>query len=172
VCVTHTKVCVTELLPPIIEAKWVYKHFIKHADSLYKTRNCSRDSGDPSHAGGMANKATILLQIPEFQELSHLAKFVHYEFNHATAGTIQRQFSFKYWHFKIMLAVQQIIVEYIKYQLMKKPDPIFGTLTPTIPLQPLIKWAFDYTFWGGSIILVMVEYATNWVKAAIIPSRK
>jgi hypothetical protein len=79
-----------ELLPPIVKAKWVHKHFIKHANSLYKIQNYSRDSGDPSYAGGMANKATILLQIPEFQELNHLAKFVYYEFGHATAGTTQR----------------------------------------------------------------------------------
>jgi hypothetical protein len=95
-----------EPLPPIIEAKWVYKHFIKHADSLYKIQNYSRDSGDPPYAGGMANKATILLQIPEFQKLSHLAKFVHHEFGHATAGTTQRQLSLKYWHSEITLAVQ------------------------------------------------------------------
>jgi hypothetical protein len=50
-----------EPLPPIIKAKWVHKHFIKHADSLYKIQNCSRDPGDLSHAGGMANKAIILL---------------------------------------------------------------------------------------------------------------
>jgi hypothetical protein len=50
-----------EPLPPIVEAKWVHKHFIKHADSLYKIQNYSRDPGDPSYAGGMANKATILL---------------------------------------------------------------------------------------------------------------
>jgi hypothetical protein len=65
-----------------------------------------------------------------------------------------------------------MIMECIKYQLMKKPDPIFGTLTPTIPPQPLIRWAIDHTFWGGSIILVIVEYATNWVKAAMVPSRE
>jgi hypothetical protein len=52
---------IDEPLPPIIEAKWVHKHFIKHANSLYKIQNCSRDSGDFSYAGGIANKVTILL---------------------------------------------------------------------------------------------------------------
>jgi hypothetical protein len=97
---------INEPLPLIIKAKWVHKHFIKHADSLYKIQNCSRDPGDPPHAGGMANKATILLQIPEFQELNHLAKLVHHEFGHATAGKIQRQFSLRYWHPEMTLAVQ------------------------------------------------------------------
>jgi hypothetical protein len=59
--VIYEFLAIDELLPPIIEAKWVHKHFIKHADSLHKIQNCSRDSGDPFYASGMANKATILL---------------------------------------------------------------------------------------------------------------
>jgi hypothetical protein len=63
-------------------------------------------------------------------------------------------------------------MECIECQLMKKPDPIFDTLTPMIPPQPLTKWAIDHTFWNNSIILVMMEYATNWVKAVMVSSRK
>jgi hypothetical protein len=55
---------------------------------------------------------------------------------------------------------------------MKRSNITLPNLVPIKPPPPLTRWAINHIFWEGSPILVMVEYATRWVKATFVPSKR
>jgi hypothetical protein len=65
----HEHLSYNEPLPPILESKWMKKHFVVHNNHLYRVNQHSRDPGDPSHPGGLTTKAAVLLRGPETGEL-------------------------------------------------------------------------------------------------------
>jgi hypothetical protein len=85
---------------------------------------------------------------------------------------MQRKLDASFWHPEQVLAVQQAVAKCPQYQLMKRPDIILLNLVPIKPLLSLTRWAIDHTFWKGSPILVMVEYAIGWVEASFVSSKR
>jgi hypothetical protein len=57
-------------------------------------------------------------------------------------------------------------------QLMKPSDPALPNLILIIPPSLFTRWAINYTFWNGSVVLVMVKYAISWIEAFVVPSKK
>jgi hypothetical protein len=143
-----------------------------HDSRLHKIATYNRAYDDPPHSAGMAATATVLLPVPEHWDLHHHAKSIYLQYGHATVGATQRLLAIKFWHSESTLAVQQMLAECPSCQLMKPPDLAFPNLVSIIPPPPLTRWAIDHTFWNGSVLLVMVEYATGWVKAIVAPSKK
>jgi hypothetical protein len=149
------------LLPPNLDASWMCKHFIMHDGRLYKIAIYNKAYGDPPYSAGMAATATVLLPVPEHWDLHQHAKSIHLQHDHATVGATQRLLVTKFWHPESTLAVQQVLAECPSCQLMKPLDPAFPNLVPIIPPSPFIRWVIDHTFWNGSVLLIMVEYATG-----------
>jgi hypothetical protein len=159
-------------LPPSLDASWVCKHFIMHDGRLHKIAIYNKAYGDPPHPAGMAAIATVLLPVPEHWDLHQHAKSTHLQHGHATVGATQRLLATKFWHPESTLVVQQVLAECPSCQLMKPSDPALPNLVSIIPPPPLTRWAIDHTFWNGSVLLVMVEYATGWVEAIVAPSKE
>jgi hypothetical protein len=159
-------------LPPNLDASWVCKHFTMHDGRLHKIAIYNKAYGDPPHSAGMAATATVLLPVPEHWDLHQHAKSIHLQHGHATVGATQRLLATKFWHSESILAVQQMLAKCPNCQLMKPPNPALPNLVPIIPPPPLTRWAIDHTFWNGSVLLVMVEYATGWVKTIVAPNKK
>jgi hypothetical protein len=143
-----------------------------HNGSLHKIVTYNRVHNDPPYPVGMAITATLLLPVPEHWDLYHHAKNTYQQYGHATAGTTQRLLATKFWHPESTLAVQQMLAECPSCQFMKPPDPALPNLVSIIPPPLFTRWVINYTFWEGSVIVVMIEYATSWVKASVIPSKK
>jgi len=156
-------------LPPAINPEWVRKHFVDYDDKLHKLVKYNRMPGDPPHPEGTSTNSTVLLQIPQYDELCRVARKTHFDFGHATVGSTTRQVAYRYWHPELVLAAQQAVAECPECQLMKKPDPALPDLNPITPPAPLTRWAIDFTTVGGVPILVAVEYATGWVEAEVTP---
>jgi hypothetical protein len=138
----------------------------------YKIATYNKAYGNPPHPAGMAATATVLLPVPEHWDLHQHAKSTHLQHGHATVGATQRLLATKFWHPESTLAVQQMLAERPSCQLMKPPDPALPNLVPIIPPPPLIRWAIDHTFWNGSVLLAMVEYATGWIEAIVAPNKE
>jgi hypothetical protein len=167
----HKHLSYNEPLPPILESKWVKKHFVVYNNHLHRISQHNKDPDDPSHPGGLTTKAAVLLRVPETGELHQEARNAHYALGHGSIGAMQRKLDTALWHPKLVLAVQQTVAKCPQYQLMKKPNITLSNLVPIKPPSLLTRWAIDYTFWEESSILIMVEYATKWVKASFVPSK-
>lgn len=154
-------------LPPALRLHWVKKHFTVHRDRLHKIVTYVRVPGDPPHPEGLALQSTALLEVPEFEDLLKQARRIHKEHGHATVGVCMREAAYQYWHPELALAAQQACVECPQCQLMKKPDSALPDLQPTVPPQPLTRWAIDFTAFNDIPILVAVEYATGWVEVDV-----
>jgi hypothetical protein len=74
---------------------------------------------------------------------------------------MQRKLAITYWHSELILIVQQAVAECPQCQLMKRPNFTFPNLASIKFFPPITRWAIDYTFWKGMLILVMIEYATS-----------
>jgi hypothetical protein len=148
-------------LPPNLDASWVCKHFIMHDGKLYKIAIYNRAYDNPPHSAGMAATITVLLPVPEHWDLHQHAKSTHLRHGHATVGATQRLLATKFWHSESTLAVQQVMAECPSCQLMKPLDPALPNLVPIILPPPLTRWTIDHIFWNGSVLLIMVEYATG-----------
>jgi hypothetical protein len=98
-------------LPSILDHNWVHTHFAVHNGELQKISKFDRKHGDPPHPGGLTTKATIMLRIPEYNKLHQEARNSHYALGHESAGATKRKMAMIYWHPKLILAVQQAIIE-------------------------------------------------------------
>jgi hypothetical protein len=65
----HKHLSYNEPLSPILESKWVKKHFVIHNNHLHRVSQHSRNPGDPPHPGGLTTKAAVLLRVPETDKL-------------------------------------------------------------------------------------------------------
>jgi hypothetical protein len=168
----HEHLSYNEPLSPILESKWVRKHFVIYNNHLHRVSQHSRNPDNPPHPGVLTTKAAVLLRVPETGELHQEARNAHYALRHGSVGAMQRKLDTALWHPELVLAVQQAVAECPQCQLIKRPNITLPNLVPIKPPSPLTRWAIDHTFWKESPILVMVEYATEWVKASFMPSKR
>jgi hypothetical protein len=98
-------------LPPILDHGWIYTHFAVHNGKLQKISKFDREHGDPPHPSELTTKATIMLRIPEYDELHQEARNSYYALGHGSAGATERKMAITYWHPELTLAVQQAIIE-------------------------------------------------------------
>jgi hypothetical protein len=168
----HEHLSYNEPLPSILESRWVKKYFVIYNNHLHRVSQHSKDPGDPPHLGGLTTKAAVLLRVPETGERHQEARNAHYALGHGSVGAMQWKLDTALWHPELVLAIQQAIAEYPQYQLIKRPNITLPDLVPIKPPPPLTRWAINHTFWKESPILVMVEYATKWVKASFMPSKR
>lgn len=159
-------------LPPAIAPEWVRKHFTIVNDQLSKIQVYRRQPGDPPHEAGTALRATLLLPVPEYDDLLVAVRKLHMTHGHATVGSTLREALKEYWHPEITLAVQQVVAECKECQLMKTPNPALPDLNPIAPPAPLTRWAIDFTSVDGVPILVAIEYVTGWVETEVTPDQR
>jgi hypothetical protein len=82
------------------------KYFTIHDGKLHIMSKHSRNSGDPPHPAGITTEATILLRIPEYNELEQAARNAHHTLGHGSVEAKQRKLAATFWHPELVLNVQ------------------------------------------------------------------
>jgi hypothetical protein len=89
--VIYEHLAYSEEFPSAFNSKWVKSHFVVYNGQLHRVSRHSRNSGNPSHPGGLTTEATILLKIPEVGELHQEARNAHYALSHGSAEAMQQK---------------------------------------------------------------------------------
>lgn len=146
-------------LPERLSAPWVRKNFALHDDALHRIQPPIQ--GVP---GIPDQRAVVMLKVPEYEDLLQESFRTHERLGHASVGTTLRDLGARFWHPEIILTAHEAVRTCKQCQLMQRPDPTLGSLTPITPARPLTRWAIDFT---GPLftmpLLNAIEYSTGWL---------